>query len=216
MSDMQVFPPSVFGVFSGKTEDPSNQSSNMPTRQMKENSDQPPHLVIRTHLQNSMNPPQKQLKSAQNGKGPPKQDSPGFKLPAAQTSPPPQSKNRSRRRGRGGRKSDLGEICTRPSSRPCTAADKPVASDHLAVAIVSRTPNGFSENGASTNFQTTAKSCNFAPRPGYGQLGTRCIVKANHFLTALPQKDLNQYDVSSKKHVFSSIICLFFNLTGIY
>ncbi|KAL3613183.1 Protein argonaute 10 [Castilleja foliolosa] len=36
----------------------------------------------------------------------------------------------------------------------------------------------------------------FLDRPGFGQLGTKCIVKANHFLAELPEKDLNQYDVT--------------------
>ncbi|KAL3648164.1 Protein argonaute 10 [Castilleja foliolosa] len=40
------------------------------------------------------------------------------------------------------------------------------------------------------------KGLNFLDRPGFGQLGTKCIVKANHFLAELPEKDLNQYDVT--------------------
>ncbi|XP_074558226.1 protein argonaute PNH1-like [Curcuma longa] len=41
----------------------------------------------------------------------------------------------------------------------------------------------------------SSKGIAFCRRPGYGQVGTRCIVKANHFLTELPDKDLTQYDV---------------------
>uniref|UniRef100_A0ACD5W5V3 Uncharacterized protein n=1 Tax=Avena sativa TaxID=4498 RepID=A0ACD5W5V3_AVESA len=36
----------------------------------------------------------------------------------------------------------------------------------------------------------------FPQRPGRGRVGTRCLVKANHFLAELPDKDLHQYDVS--------------------
>lgn len=42
----------------------------------------------------------------------------------------------------------------------------------------------------------SSKSIAFHRRPGYGQAGSKCIVKANHFLAGLPDKDLFQYDVS--------------------
>ncbi|GLT73314.1 hypothetical protein SLA2020_451820 [Shorea laevis] len=61
----------------------------MPVRQMKESSEQ--HLVIKTHLQNSMNPVQKAPKTAQNGKGPPPQE-PHNAKPLNQTSPPSKNK----------------------------------------------------------------------------------------------------------------------------
>lgn len=47
-----------------------------------------------------------------------------------------------------------------------------------------------------------AASCNnnslleFTPRPGYGQLGTKCVVKANHFLADISASDLSHYSVS--------------------
>ncbi|CBI26319.3 unnamed protein product, partial [Vitis vinifera] len=158
----------------------------MPMRQMKESSEQ--HLVIKTHLQNSMNPVQKPPKTAQNGKGPPSHEPQNAK-PHSQTSP--SSKNRGRRRGRGGRKSDQSDVFMRPSSRPCTVADKPVLA-HQA--------------GPLMGFPSSSKSLTFAPRPGYGQLGTKCIVKANHFFTELPEKDLNQYDVTITPEVSSRTV----------
>lgn len=36
----------------------------------------------------------------------------------------------------------------------------------------------------------------FHRRPGYGQLGTKCMVKANHFLAEIPDTDLSHYSVS--------------------
>ncbi|KAK1259791.1 Protein argonaute PNH1 [Acorus gramineus] len=42
----------------------------------------------------------------------------------------------------------------------------------------------------------SSKGVTFPRRPGFGQLGTKCIVKANHFLAELPDKDLIQYDVT--------------------
>lgn len=34
-------------------------------------------------------------------------------------------------------------------------------------------------------------------RPGYGQMGSKCLVKANHFLAEISERDLTQYSVSS-------------------
>ncbi|KAJ9700462.1 hypothetical protein PVL29_005989 [Vitis rotundifolia] len=177
----------------------------MPMRQMKESSEQ--HLVIKTHLQNSMNPVQKTPKTAQNGKGPPSHEPQNAK-PHSQTSP--SSKNRGRRRGRGGRKSDQSDVFMRPSSRPCTVADKPVLA-HQAGPLVTDIPHGCVENGGNMcememGFPSSSKSLTFAPRPGYGQLGTKCIVKANHFFTELPEKDLNQYDVTITPEVSSRTV----------
>lgn len=42
---------------------------------------------------------------------------------------------------------------------------------------------------------TSSKSIRFPLRPGKGSIGTRCLVKANHFFAELPDKDLHQYDV---------------------
>ncbi|KAG5075120.1 hypothetical protein JHK84_056351 [Glycine max] len=157
----------------------------MPVRQMKESSEQ--HLVIKPHLQNPMNQAKKTTKAAQNGKGPPPQENHNQTLP--------NSKNKGRRRGRGGRKSDQGDVMMRPSCRPCTA---PLTSS----------ANGNAENGciSDTGFPTSSKSLTFARRPGYGQVGTKCIVKANHFFAELPDKDLNQYDVTITPEVSSRTV----------
>ncbi|KAK5805014.1 hypothetical protein F383_02959 [Gossypium arboreum] len=162
----------------------------MPIRQMKESSEQ--HLVIKSHLQNTMNTVQRPPKTAQNGKGPPQAHEPhnNTKQPHNQATSPP-SKNRGRRRGRGGKKSDQLDVCMRPSSRPCTVAHKPVNQASC---------------GMEMGFPTSSKSLNFAPRPGYGQVGTKCIVKANHFFAQLPDKDLNQYDVTITPEVASRTV----------
>ncbi|XP_020207885.1 protein argonaute 10 isoform X2 [Cajanus cajan] len=157
----------------------------MPVRQMKDSSEQ--HLVIKPHLQNPMNPAKKTTKAAQNGKDPPPQENHNQTLSHA--------KNKGRRRGRGGRKPDQGDVMMRPSCRPCTAP------------LTSRA-NGNVENGCitDTGFPTSSKSLNFARRPGYGQVGTKCIVKANHFFAELPDKDLNQYDVTITPEVSSRTV----------
>ncbi|PIN03833.1 Translation initiation factor 2C (eIF-2C) [Handroanthus impetiginosus] len=97
------------------------------------------------------------------------------------------SRNRGRRRGRGGRKSVEGE------------------------AVLHYLRNGSVENGgrlcgAEMGFPCSSKSLSFAARPGFGQLGTKCIVKANHFFAELPEKDLNQYDVTITPEVASRMV----------
>ncbi|QCE08282.1 protein argonaute 10-like [Vigna unguiculata] len=157
----------------------------MPVRQMKESSEQ--HLVIKPHLQNPMNPAKKTTKAAQNGKGPPPLEIDGQALP--------HSKNKGRRRGRGGRKPDQGDVMMRPRCRPCTAT-------------LTSSANGNVENDfiSDMGFPTSSKSLSFARRPGYGQVGTKCIVKANHFFAELPDKDLNQYDVAITPEVSSKTV----------
>lgn len=49
----------------------------------------------------------------------------------------------------------------------------------------------------------SSKSMRFPSRPGMGSVGSRCIVKANHFFAELPDKDLHQYDVSITPEVTS-------------
>ncbi|CAI0465731.1 unnamed protein product [Linum tenue] len=184
----------------------------MPIGQMKESSEQ--HLVIKPQFQNVANRPAKNRKTAQNGKGPPSQSQETHNNESS-SSPPAAGKNRGRRRSRGGRKSDQAEAFMRPSSRPCTVAHKPAngrGDDDDGVG--GSLPNGSIENcGAMVTgqpqqlgFPTSSKSLNFAQRPGFGQLGTKCVVKANHFFAELPNKDLNQYDVTITPEVASRTI----------
>ncbi|CAH9052994.1 unnamed protein product [Cuscuta europaea] len=49
----------------------------------------------------------------------------------------------------------------------------------------------------------SSKAMRFPLRPGPGQMGMKCIVKANHFFAELPDKDLHQYDVSVTPEVAS-------------
>uniref|UniRef100_A0A2N9G3P1 Piwi domain-containing protein n=1 Tax=Fagus sylvatica TaxID=28930 RepID=A0A2N9G3P1_FAGSY len=47
------------------------------------------------------------------------------------------------------------------------------------------------------------KSLMFHRRPGYGQLGTKCLVKANHFLANIPDSDICHYSVMINPEVTS-------------
>ncbi|KAF0934529.1 hypothetical protein E2562_025625 [Oryza meyeriana var. granulata] len=53
---------------------------------------------------------------------------------------------------------------------------------------------------------SSSKSIRFPLRPGKGTIGTRCMVKANHFFAELPNKDLHQYDVSITPEVTSRVV----------
>lgn len=43
---------------------------------------------------------------------------------------------------------------------------------------------------------SSERSLAFPSRPGYGKLGTKCVVKTNHFIAEVSEKDLSQYNVS--------------------
>lgn len=154
---------------------------------MKESSEQ--HIVIKTHntqMQNSMNPLQNSHNTAQNSKDP-SQESQNTKLDQHRPSP---AKNRSRRKGRGGTKSVLSDVSMHPISGVC----------HFNGPVSTRVPTGSVDNcghvcDVEMGVPSSSKSLRFPLRPGYGQAGVKCIVKANHFLTELPDKDLNHYDV---------------------
>ncbi|GLJ44154.1 hypothetical protein SUGI_0921230 [Cryptomeria japonica] len=61
---------------------------------------------------------------------------------------------------------------------------------------------GESPPAPATPPQST-KALRFPLRPGLGQAGIKCLVKANHFLAELPNKDLHQYDVCITPEVTS-------------
>ena len=50
---------------------------------------------------------------------------------------------------------------------------------------------------ADVESRTSKKDIVLQRRPGFGQLGTKCVVKANYFLAELSRFDLCQYNVSA-------------------
>ena len=55
----------------------------------------------------------------------------------------------------------------------------------------------------SVGSHDSSKGLVFHRRPGYGQLGRKCVVKANHFLAQVPDTDLSQYSVTITPEVAS-------------
>lgn len=53
----------------------------------------------------------------------------------------------------------------------------------------------------------SSKATTFPARPGFGKVGNKVIIKANHFLVAVADRDLNHYDVSISPEVASKKVC---------
>lgn len=158
-------------------------SITMPTRQMKESSEQ--HLVFKSQLQNSKNAVQRLPKAIQNG-SPPQE---GQNAKHQQLCPPP-AKNKSRR-GKGGRKSRPVDVSMHLNPQVCNF--------HGLDSMETRSGpvhNGGYVGDMEMGVPSSSKSLRFPLRPGQGQAGVKCMVKANHFLAEVPDKDLNHYDVS--------------------
>ncbi|KAG7021819.1 Protein argonaute PNH1, partial [Cucurbita argyrosperma subsp. argyrosperma] len=50
---------------------------------------------------------------------------------------------------------------------------------------------------------SSCKSLTFPRRPDFGSLGTKCLVKANHFLAKIPESDISHYNVKITPEVTS-------------
>ncbi|CAN4094334.1 unnamed protein product [Withania somnifera] len=55
--------------------------------------------------------------------------------------------------------------------------------------------SNFEVSSACSASSSSERSLVFPRRPGYGQLGTKCLVKANHFIAELSKRNLSQYSV---------------------
>ncbi|KAG6417322.1 hypothetical protein SASPL_119476 [Salvia splendens] len=53
----------------------------------------------------------------------------------------------------------------------------------------------------------SSKAVRYPPRPGFGSYGRKVVVKANHFLTEIGNRDLRHYDVSISPEVTSKKVC---------
>ncbi|XP_031123112.1 protein argonaute 5-like [Ipomoea triloba] len=53
----------------------------------------------------------------------------------------------------------------------------------------------------------SSKAVRFPTRPGFGKVGMRCVVRANHFLVDIADRDLNHYDVTITPEVLSNKVC---------
>lgn len=90
----------------------------------------------------------------------------------------------------------------RPSLLPPESAGPPLEEHFQNITLQASKP----EVAGPSQVQAppiSSKKLVFPRRPGKGQTGIKCLVKANHFITELPEKDLHQYDVTIKPEVTS-------------
>lgn len=81
--------------------------------------------------------------------------------------------------------------------------------EHRRQAMVPQaeaTSTGSSQEEVVRAIPASSKAIRFPMRPGKGSIGTKILVKANHFFTQLPDKDLHHYDVSITPEVTSSTV----------
>lgn len=146
--------------------------------------------------------------------------------------PPPQAQARHHHQGaanKGGhaerRKQPLQSSVTQPKAEPAAAAVLPEggkrcggggkrrggrgrakapAEPRAALAVaVAQAPAQAPPPRTVIGPPVPSKGLSFCRRPGFGTVGARCVVKANHFLAELPDKDLTQYDVKITPEVSS-------------
>ncbi|XP_010243012.1 PREDICTED: protein argonaute MEL1-like [Nelumbo nucifera] len=112
-------------------------------------------------------------------------------------------------RGPGGRSAGVSAPTPPPSIR--SAATYEVGSTSSTVSALSQEieqklkvePPSVSGSEV-TPASSKAVSC--PARPGYGRVGTRCSLRANHFLISFSEKDLHHYDVSITPEITSRVV----------
>ncbi|XP_059627105.1 protein argonaute MEL1-like [Cornus florida] len=93
---------------------------------------------------------------------------------------------------------------TQPPMQAPTPAQPPEPPAHSAQAI----------SGPSSSVQAisqpppaSSKALRVPMRPGWGTVGRKCFVRANHFLVEVADRDLHHYDVSISPEVSSKKVC---------
>ncbi|CAI9268399.1 unnamed protein product [Lactuca saligna] len=80
---------------------------------------------------------------------------------------------------------------------PVQTTPAPVVSAQQPIAKSAQPPQ------ASSVAPTSSRIIKAPPRTGYGTLGRKCVIRANHFLVDLGEKDPYQYDVTITPEVIS-------------
>ncbi|KAM7274963.1 hypothetical protein ACFE04_016829 [Oxalis oulophora] len=120
-------------------------------------------------------------------------------------------------RGGGGSVAPAPQASVRPPQPSAVAPTAPIAASPAPVPVPSSSSAAAS---LASNMQTkltvgapttplppaSSKAIRFPARPDYGKAGTKCLIKANHFLVKVADKDLNHYDVTINPEVPSKKI----------
>ncbi|KAL3518467.1 hypothetical protein ACH5RR_021056 [Cinchona calisaya] len=131
--------------------------------------------------------------------------------------------------GGGGRGSSSGYNAPPPPPRPSVASTGESSSSSTASAVASGISRELEQklslqaSGSGVSIQkaggqgvvveekklppASSKAIRFPARPGYGTAGRKCLVRANHFLVEVADRDLHHYDVSIYPEVSSKKVC---------
>ncbi|XP_023519443.1 protein argonaute 5 [Cucurbita pepo subsp. pepo] len=133
------------------------------------------------------------------------------------------------RGGRGGGGRDGGRVdhpatqqFPSPTPQPTPVASRPPLETSAGASSSSSTTAALSQPEASSSRieaqlektlvlqnvpPSSSKAMTVAKRPGYGTIGRKVVVRANHFLVQVEDKDLYHYDVSITPEVTSKKVC---------
>ncbi|XP_058742617.1 protein argonaute 5-like [Vicia villosa] len=92
-----------------------------------------------------------------------------------------------------------------PVITPSVAA--PVASLSSALISIESLTAEVKQKATLESAPSSQKAVRFPNRPGYGQLGRKIQVRANHFQLRVADKDLHHYDVSISPEITSKKVC---------
>ncbi|KAF2321711.1 hypothetical protein GH714_001720 [Hevea brasiliensis] len=81
------------------------------------------------------------------------------------------------------------------------AASSSAAVEELRLEMEQKLSTGDQVTKAET--PATSKAVRFTPRPAFGTAGKKCVIKANHFLVEIADRDLCRYDVTMTPEVAS-------------
>ncbi|CDP07006.1 unnamed protein product [Coffea canephora] len=132
---------------------------------------------------------------------------------------------RSRGRGRGrdgGRGSSSGYNAPPPQPAGASAAGSSSSASTISRELEQKLTFQASSSGSEVPVQrpgeqavteerklppASSKATRFPQRPGFGTVGQKCVVRANHFLVGVADRDLHHYDVSITPEVSSKKVC---------
>ncbi|KAL5699183.1 Protein argonaute mel1 [Ranunculus cassubicifolius] len=106
-------------------------------------------------------------------------------------------------RGRGEQPSIRGGrgVRGRGSAPPSSSTSYPTPSQSSSSSLASEVESKLT---LKTSPENPPENKSLVPaRPGYGTLGTKCVIRANHFLVTLAERDLHHYDVTITPEVIS-------------
>ncbi|VFQ77819.1 unnamed protein product [Cuscuta campestris] len=90
----------------------------------------------------------------------------------------------------------ISRMSLQPEAKPSPVVQAPVAKEQ-----------GSTSERLPVLPPASSKDVRFPARPGFGKLGQKCYVRANHFLVELSDRDLHHYDVTITPEVTSKKVC---------